>query len=92
MRSLTTLDDWSAAVVLAVFALADAYSEGRGPAAEGAAVMFFPPSSLRTSSSRTVPALTRSSSSPVGSRWPFSTSRRQGSASLRAHLSCVAGR
>jgi ornithine carbamoyltransferase len=41
MRSLTTLDDWSAADVLAVFALADAYSEGRGPAAEGAAVMAF---------------------------------------------------
>ena len=48
MRSLTKLDDWSAADVLEVFALADAYSEGRGPVKEGAAVMFFPPSSLRT--------------------------------------------
>jgi ornithine carbamoyltransferase len=48
MRSLIKLDEWSAADVLEVFALADAYSEGRGPAKEGAAVMFFPPSSLRT--------------------------------------------
>jgi ornithine carbamoyltransferase len=48
MRSLITLDDWSAADVLEVFALADAYGEGRGPTTEGAAVMFFPPSSLRT--------------------------------------------
>jgi ornithine carbamoyltransferase len=32
MRSLITLDEWSAADVLEVFALADAYSEGRGPA------------------------------------------------------------
>jgi ornithine carbamoyltransferase len=48
MRSLVTLDAWSPADVYAVFDLADAYREGRGPTTEGCAVMFFPPTSLRT--------------------------------------------
>ncbi|MBB1195759.1 ornithine carbamoyltransferase [Curtobacterium flaccumfaciens] len=48
MRSLVRLDDWSASDVDAVFDLADAFRAGRGPVTEGAAVMFFPPTSLRT--------------------------------------------
>ncbi len=48
MRSLTRLDAWTADDVAAVFALADAYREGRGPVTTGAAVLFFPPTSLRT--------------------------------------------
>ncbi|MDN3478888.1 ornithine carbamoyltransferase [Curtobacterium sp. APC 4022] len=48
MRSLTTLDAWSADDVEAVFALADAYDQGRGPTTQGAAVLFFPSTSLRT--------------------------------------------
>lgn len=48
MRSLTKLDDWSRSDVDAVFDLADAYRDGRGPATAGSAVMFFPSTSLRT--------------------------------------------
>ena len=48
MRSLVKLDDWSSTDVNAVFDLADAYREGRGPTVMGSAVMFFPPTSLRT--------------------------------------------
>lgn len=48
MRSLAKLDDWSPSDVHAVFALADAYQHGRGPVTAGSAVMFFPPTSLRT--------------------------------------------
>ncbi|SBN61817.1 Ornithine carbamoyltransferase [Curtobacterium sp. 9128] len=48
MRHLIRLDDWTAADAAAVFSLADAYRGGAGPVTDGAAVMFFPPSSLRT--------------------------------------------
>ncbi|PZF55268.1 ornithine carbamoyltransferase [Curtobacterium sp. MCSS17_008] len=48
MRSLVKLDDLSSSDVDVVFDLADAYRNGGGPTAEGAAVMFFPPTSLRT--------------------------------------------
>jgi len=48
MRSLIRLDDWSASDIAHVFALADAYRDGRGPVTSGCAVMFFPPTSLRT--------------------------------------------
>lgn len=48
MRSLTTLDTWSADDVEAVFALADSYDQGRGPTTQGTAVLFFPSTSLRT--------------------------------------------
>lgn len=48
MRSLIRLDDWTAGDVEQVFALAAAYGEGVGPRTSGCAVMFFPPSSLRT--------------------------------------------
>ncbi len=48
MRSLTTLDAWTESDVEAVFDLADAYRAGRGPATSGAAVLFFPATSLRT--------------------------------------------
>ncbi|MGG7307033.1 ornithine carbamoyltransferase [Curtobacterium sp. AB451] len=48
MRSLTRLDDWTVDDVAEVFALADAYRDGRGPTTDGSAVMFFPATSLRT--------------------------------------------
>jgi ornithine carbamoyltransferase len=48
MRSLITLDDWAPSDVEEVFALADAYRDGRGPVRAGCAVMFFPATSLRT--------------------------------------------
>lgn len=48
MRSLIRLDDFSPADIEQVFALADAYEEGRGPKTSGCAVMFFPATSLRT--------------------------------------------
>jgi ornithine carbamoyltransferase len=48
MRSLTTLDAWSADDIGTVFSLADAYEQGRGPTTQGAAVLFFPSTSLRT--------------------------------------------
>ena len=48
MRSLIRLDDWSSDDIDQVFALAGAYSDGRGPLTSGCAVMFFPPTSLRT--------------------------------------------
>lgn len=48
MRHLVRLDDWTADDVAAVFALADRYRAGGGPRFDGAAAMFFPPSSLRT--------------------------------------------
>ena len=48
MRSLVRLDDWSPADVDEVFRLAEAYRDGSGPSCDGSAVMFFPPTSLRT--------------------------------------------
>lgn len=48
MRSLIRLDDWTRADIEQVFALADAYDQGRGPTTAGCAVMFFPAASLRT--------------------------------------------
>ena len=48
MRNLIRLDDWSPADVEEVFRLADAYRAGSGPTMTGSAVMFFPPTSLRT--------------------------------------------
>jgi len=48
MRSLIKLDDWATSDIEEVFALADAYRMGRGPTANGSAVMFFPSTSLRT--------------------------------------------
>lgn len=48
MRSLLRLDDWTASDVEEVFALADAYRDGRGPVTSGCAVLFFPATSLRT--------------------------------------------
>jgi ornithine carbamoyltransferase len=47
-RSLVRLDDWTADDVARVFALADAYRQGRGPRTDGCAVLFFPATSLRT--------------------------------------------
>lgn len=51
MRHLVRLDAWTPADVDEVFALADRYRAGTGPRIEGAAAMFFPPSSLRTRAS-----------------------------------------
>ncbi|UJP11349.1 ornithine carbamoyltransferase [Microbacterium sp. KUDC0406] len=48
MRHLIRLSDWDRADVERVFALADEHDRGAGPRREGCAVMFFPPSSLRT--------------------------------------------
>jgi len=48
MRSLVRLDDWSPADVDEVFRLAEADRDGSGPSCDGSAVMFFPPTSLRT--------------------------------------------
>lgn len=48
MRSLIRLDDWSVDDVGAVFELAGAFVAGRGPTKDGAAVLFFPATSLRT--------------------------------------------
>ncbi|MBF4459442.1 ornithine carbamoyltransferase [Pseudoclavibacter sp. VKM Ac-2867] len=48
MSSLLRLDDWSRPQVDEVFSLADAYETDSGPSFKGTAVMFFPPSSLRT--------------------------------------------
>lgn len=48
MRSLLRLDSWTASDVEEVFSLADEYRAGRGPMTSGAAVMFFPSTSLRT--------------------------------------------
>ena len=48
MRSLVRLDDWSPADIEEVFRLADSYRAGSGPEFAGSAVMFFPPTSLRT--------------------------------------------
>ena len=46
--SIVRLDDWTTADVEEVFSLADAYRANSGPRVEGSAVMFFPPTSLRT--------------------------------------------
>jgi ornithine carbamoyltransferase len=46
--SLIRLDDLGPSDIDLVFALADAYRDGRGPVTAGCAVMFFPPASLRT--------------------------------------------
>ncbi|SKA98343.1 Ornithine carbamoyltransferase [Agreia bicolorata] len=48
MRNVIRLDSWTADDIDRVFSLADSYRSGSGPAVSGAAVMFFPPSSLRT--------------------------------------------
>lgn len=48
MRHLLTLGDVSLADLRHLFALADAYARGSGPVLRGTAVLFFPPSSLRT--------------------------------------------
>ena len=48
MRNLVRLDEWTADDVEQVFALADAYRAGSGREFSGSAVMFFPPTSLRT--------------------------------------------
>lgn len=48
MRNLIRLDEWTADDVEQVFALADAYRAGSGREVSGSAVMFFPPTSLRT--------------------------------------------
>lgn len=48
MRNLVRLDDWTPADIEEVFGLADAYHSGSGPGFAGSAVMFFPPTSLRT--------------------------------------------
>jgi ornithine carbamoyltransferase len=48
MRHLIRLDEWTTGDVEAVFTLADAYRAASGPQVPGCAVMFFPPSSVRT--------------------------------------------
>jgi ornithine carbamoyltransferase len=48
MRHLLRLSDWSVADLRSLFAVADRYRSGEGERLEGAAVLFFPPSSLRT--------------------------------------------
>lgn len=48
MRNLIRLDDWTADNIQHVFELADAYRARSGPTVSGSAVMFFPPTSLRT--------------------------------------------
>jgi len=48
MRNLLRLDEWTAEDVERVFALADTYRTGSGRTFSGSAVMFFPPTSLRT--------------------------------------------
>lgn len=49
MRNLIRLDEGAADDIEQLFALADAYREGSGPKVSGCAVMFFWPTSLRTS-------------------------------------------
>lgn len=51
MRHLLRLDDWTTDDTDAVFALARAYEQGTGPVLDGAAAVFFPPTSLRTRAS-----------------------------------------
>ncbi|UBQ01277.1 ornithine carbamoyltransferase [Curtobacterium sp. TXMA1] len=51
MRHLLRLDDWTTDDAEAVFGLARAYEQGSGPLLDGAAAMFFPPTSLRTRTS-----------------------------------------
>lgn len=48
MRHLLGLSDWTVSDLDALFRLAREYAEGRGPRIGGCAVLFFPPSSLRT--------------------------------------------
>jgi ornithine carbamoyltransferase len=48
MRNLIRLDEWAADDIEQLFALADDYRGGSGPKVSGCAVMFFPPTSLRT--------------------------------------------
>ena len=48
MRHLLRLTDWSVADLRSLFAVAGRYQSGDGERLEGAAVLFFPPSSLRT--------------------------------------------
>lgn len=47
-RHLLSLRDWDAAQLAEFFELAERYATGSGPRFDAAAVMFFPPSSLRT--------------------------------------------
>jgi ornithine carbamoyltransferase len=48
MRHLLRLSDWSIADLRSLFAAVDRYRSGDGERFDGAAVLFFPPSSLRT--------------------------------------------
>lgn len=48
MRHLLTLNGWTRAELAGLFELAERFEAGEGPRFDGAAVMFFPPSSLRT--------------------------------------------
>jgi ornithine carbamoyltransferase len=51
MRNLIRLDEWAADDIEQLFALADDHRGGSGPKVFGCAVMFFPPTSLRTRAS-----------------------------------------
>lgn len=51
MRHLLRLTHLSAEDFEQIFALADAYARGEGPKIDGAAALFFPPSSIRTRAS-----------------------------------------
>lgn len=48
MHHLLRLDDWTVADLHPLFHLASEYKQGRGPRRNGCAVLFFPPTSLRT--------------------------------------------
>lgn len=48
MDHLLRLDDWTVADLGDLFEVAREYEQGRGPRVDGCAVLFFPPSSLRT--------------------------------------------
>lgn len=47
-RHLLSLTSWTRDDLLSLFARADEYGAGRGPRYDGSALLFFPPSSLRT--------------------------------------------
>lgn len=48
MHHLLRLDGWTAPDLFSLFKLAREYEQGRGPRVNGCAVLFFPPTSLRT--------------------------------------------
>jgi ornithine carbamoyltransferase len=48
MQHLLRLDEWSVSDLEALFRLASEYAQERGPRRNGCAVLFFPPTSLRT--------------------------------------------